>query len=548
MVKILTFRNKSDTTADQSYLADENDTLSFRMAEDGAISLGNISYRSLKGLFPDPRKDWSNQELADLFRVRQLLSGANIQVEIDRGITDEGDPWFIFCHVSGDVFIHLCRIDGAYVLDSPNVRRPLRGADFNGLIADFTNHALPSTRDGDGDSPRRVIRLQSINKVRLHPSAMLAALIWTLFLASEELVLLAPEETERDDGLLNFDGVFAADPAIVPHHEADSFEAVNTGRLLMKEISDQHLSETPDAQHGHVRDALSLQGMAIQQNVYALGLSTIAIAMGFMSEAVLLDSQNRVLEGIKQIGFSKYGRETEHAAILDPVLNDDGNALLAELTEFLRLDRAPNSDSDEISVDQPEASLLQQKLLSLPEQSMVDKASIAAVKVIPTMVREAPSEVGEDSRPSVMNGDDGIKKLSATEISVSERNQVETLQVNITSLEEFQLGKTIIKSSFDATISDAAFLSDYINMPTSQKMTNYREFDTQAQSFIDFVKAKDSQFGIISTATNEIIIIDHSAFRGSGVDTYSFSWETNDGHIISMIGLKADFQHFDLIA
>ena len=41
---------------------------------------------------------------------------------------------------------------------------------------------------------------------------MLAALIWTLFLASEELVLLAPEETDADtDTLLDFDGMFAVE-------------------------------------------------------------------------------------------------------------------------------------------------------------------------------------------------------------------------------------------------------------------------------------------------------------------------------------------------
>ena len=168
MAKILTFRNKGDAPSGQDFLTDENQTLSFRKTEDGGISLGDISRSGLSGLFPDPKKDWSNQELADLFRVRQLLSGANVPVETDRGVTDEGDPWFVFCHANGEVFIHLCRIDGAYVLDSPNVLRPLRGADFNELVADFTNQALPAG-NADEESARRVIRLERGGKVRLHP-------------------------------------------------------------------------------------------------------------------------------------------------------------------------------------------------------------------------------------------------------------------------------------------------------------------------------------------------------------------------------------------
>ncbi|MBM1789086.1 hypothetical protein JQV71_19760, partial [Sulfitobacter geojensis] len=213
MATILSFHGKKDDSSAQDFLTDETEKLSFRTADDGAVSLGDVAAASLPDILPDPKRDWSNQELADLFRVKQLLGGANVPVETMRGVTDEGDPWFIFCHLNGDVFIHMARIDGAYVLDSPNVRRPLRGHDFNALIADYTNHALPAMQNGDeGDSEHRVIRFERGSKVRLHPSAMLAALIWTLFLASEELVMLAPEEqAATDDDLLDFSAVISAD-------------------------------------------------------------------------------------------------------------------------------------------------------------------------------------------------------------------------------------------------------------------------------------------------------------------------------------------------
>lgn len=315
MAKILTFRNKDTSTSGQDFLSDANQTLSFRMSDDGAVSLGNISRSSFSGLFPDPKKDWSNQELADLFRVRQLLSGANVPVETDRGVTDEGDPWFVFCHISGEVFIHLCRIDGAYVLDSPNVQRPLRGADFNGLIADFTNKALPA-QDDDDPAERRVIRLERGGKVRLHPSAMLAALIWTLFLASEELVLLAPEEApENTDALLDFDGMFAVKTV---DSDLDGLlfedETVDVPHLLAKDDAHGADHAAPET-HSQMREALSQQqGLTAQQNAFTMGLSTIAIAMGFMSETVLLDNQRKVLAGLKELGIAENGADAQQVA------------------------------------------------------------------------------------------------------------------------------------------------------------------------------------------------------------------------------------------
>lgn len=63
------------------------------------------------------RLDWSNQELASIYHVRSLLTAAGMSTVVDRGVTDEGDPWCVFCRADGEVFIHLCRIDGSYLLD-----------------------------------------------------------------------------------------------------------------------------------------------------------------------------------------------------------------------------------------------------------------------------------------------------------------------------------------------------------------------------------------------------------------------------------------------
>ena len=547
MATILSFRGKEDGSSVQDFLTDETEKLSFRTADDGAVSLGDVATTSLPDVLPDPKRDWSNQELADLFRVKQLLSGANVPVETMRGATDEGDPWFIFCHLNGDVFIHMARIDGAYVLDSPNVRRPLRGHDFNALIADYTNHALPAMQNGDAEATneRRVIRFERGSKVRLHPSAMLAALIWTLFLASEELVMLTPEEQAgpRDD-LLDFSDMISAD---VEFHdvETDTADFAELNRSDILNPVDTDAAHTTHEAQMHMRDVLSQQGMAMHQNSFAMGLSTIAIAMGFISEAVLLDNQREVLDGLRSIGLAQYEGDSIDGDGLDQFSSVETNPILDMLAEFLEIDLSLNTELADAENATDNNSLLQDILHAAAPTA---QALLAASETDHTVLRENDNmDLSEASKDISGMPNDGDTFLVAQAMEQQGKEVVNMSDIvnGLQQMEEFQLGKATVKASFDVTGVDAAYLTDYI-FP-AQRITNHREFDERAQSFIDYIQAKDTEVGII-TIGNEVIMIDRGAFDSSGADTYAFSWETYDGQVISMIGLKTEFQQFDLIA
>lgn len=130
--------------------------------------------------------DWTNQELADLYRVEALLIQAGIRLETDRGLTDEDDPWFVFCNPDGEVFVHLARFDGRYLLDSPGLGAPLCGDDFSALVDMFVRHQAATAPSGN------VVRFKpgtgKDGVVRLHPAMMMAALIWSLYLASDQFI------------------------------------------------------------------------------------------------------------------------------------------------------------------------------------------------------------------------------------------------------------------------------------------------------------------------------------------------------------------------
>ena len=94
-------------------------------------------------IVPDlPSRDWTNQELASIYRVRSLLEAAGVSTAVERGLSDEGEPWCVFCRADGEVFMHLCRIDGRYLLGQPELARPLAGDTFAELVDSFSDGAL----------------------------------------------------------------------------------------------------------------------------------------------------------------------------------------------------------------------------------------------------------------------------------------------------------------------------------------------------------------------------------------------------------------------
>src|SRR6056297_675603 len=560
MAKILSFRNKDGAPSGQDFLTDANQTLSFRTTEDGGISLGDMSHSGLSGLFPDPKKDWSNQELADLFRVRQLLSSANVPVETDRGVTDEGDPWFVFCHANGEVFIHLCRIEGAYILDSPNVLRPLRGADFNELIADFTNQALPAPGN-DEDPERRVIRLERGGKVRLHPSAMLAALIWTLFLASEELVLLAPEEPEADnDKLLDFEGMFSVSAS--DKLTSDQIFA-ETDLELSNLVKDSEINPNEEVfdTHSSIREAQlhQQQGLILNNNAFTMGLSTIAIAMGFMSETTLLDDPLQNLDDLEILGLSQTLLEQGEMEHIQISADEGSGRLLEMLADFLGLElSSPNKQVVDANTRDTAALVLEQDLSLLDKAAVTNQYFLGIAKnTAPVTVKKQPeAERAEDSVADELNQFLNLPETASKDANAAstDGNSASALLSSImlahqVEREAIQVADGTIWLSFDANKQQAFELFDWVDIQPDifEKERELGDFEVIAQRMMEFLEKKTANIGMIELSSGSgIIFIDREAVVSGNVD--HMHWEASDGKIISLIGFETDLQQFDMIA
>ena len=133
------------------------------------MSLNIVSFFNFKS--SSRSHDWTQQELAEFYRVEASLVRANIEIETDRGRSDEGDPWFVFCNAkTGEIIVHFARFDGTYVVASPALDGCARGCDFRALIeAQIASHPLIIPKSASG------------GKLFIHPAALLIVLVATCF-------------------------------------------------------------------------------------------------------------------------------------------------------------------------------------------------------------------------------------------------------------------------------------------------------------------------------------------------------------------------------
>ncbi|MGO8834999.1 MAG: hypothetical protein ACLQE9_19560 [Roseiarcus sp.] len=191
---------------------------------------------------------WTNDELAELYRVEHALNQAAIAVETDRGVSDEGDPWFVFCHPDGQVVVHIVRMDGLYHLFCATLPQPLAGPSFAALTKAYVA-TIPrpqaSTRTG---------------VVVAHPSALLSLLV-AAAMVSVDALLQHPAQ--------------ANEPPAAPHGDLLSGHHVHSGAA--KDAAIRAFTETFAAAVWRGRGADGAEGDAAWRAVEQAALAFAAL-------------------------------------------------------------------------------------------------------------------------------------------------------------------------------------------------------------------------------------------------------------------------------
>lgn len=116
-------------------------------------------------------RDWTAQEIAELYRVGDALRQVGWPIVVDRGYTDEGDPWVVYCDDnSGAVIAHVAKSDGLYVLASSVIDTPIAGPSFKQIIGRFLAQYPMVVQPGESRGLTMFV----------HPVAALGAIVATL--------------------------------------------------------------------------------------------------------------------------------------------------------------------------------------------------------------------------------------------------------------------------------------------------------------------------------------------------------------------------------
>jgi hypothetical protein len=122
-------------------------------------------------------RDWNQQELAEFYRVEAALLQSGFSITTARGLTDEDDPWFVFCRADNEeVIAHFARVGAEYIIVSNFFQGAVRGRDFRALIRQIL----------DSHPLMRPLQRRHGQKVFLHPAALLTALIASAYVISDK--------------------------------------------------------------------------------------------------------------------------------------------------------------------------------------------------------------------------------------------------------------------------------------------------------------------------------------------------------------------------
>ena len=540
--------------------ADEN-TVSFKMSDlyaapmkdvtaDGkyAEAVTTISFLQQYSSLPASLTGWGNQELADLYRIQRILALAGITTQIDHGLTDEGDPWFVFMDSQNEVFVHFSRFDGLYMVTSQMQEEPIRGDSLQDLVSEFSKRVKPVTEAGRSGQNVVSIAERSRDVVLIHPAAALAALVWSIYLMSDDLIAATPMlvagETENTKTAADLQKL-ASDLNVLPEVAQKTLEVLSDP-VIAKQAIDPYLN----------RESLGATGLSGNSaKVIGLGLSIVALTVGLpiptkVSDAIddsssrlsvenlhTLLTQTRAKEAALLMKIEVDKAQQQQIYLIDQV-NDEASAktLIEVDTEALNIalitELATAMETIKASYIVEVESFSRVKLESSPNVRPYNEAQVQT---------ESVAALTEDGTSSQTSGGTSSGSIDETSFLHSFEATFESFKVtNLDRLAQNELTRLLSADNMLKTPNPLAPVDN---------THKFNAFDQEARMFLDFLLHTYSDIKVISLAT-EIIFIHMDAFEAPGRDqpVYAKSWNFDDGGVISAIGLKSDMALFDLVA
>ena len=479
--------------------------------------------------FVAPR-DWSTQELAEFYRVESALIQASLRVVTARGLTDEGEPWFVFCRAEDDeVIIHFARIDGRYLISAPAYCGTAMGRDFRALVrSTLERHpVLRPQRNGDN--------------LFLHPAALLVVLVTSALLKSGHASEVAPARSTAASATneKSWDAVVASAPitalmsSVGAQHEILALiaTAVTIAAPVRAEPVTIVMSATTqlpdiDSQPHHrlVSSTLLHESHAVQ----TVDGGSVAPVVP-LQQAVVASSVDATPATLAHAGL-----EPDAGSVLSLHSSFAGPAMLAALPGSAFLDSALPDPTAGVrlvpltalsSIAKPDMDLLH--ALNVPDNVPYTPAlPIALSTVVHTGVHVATINPIAEHASSTGQPPTAAPPLAAPVAS--------------TGIPEAAQGPAVVGAPPAAASADAG--AHAITVPST----------ATAAPNLSVVLTTVEQFQAVSThpvvvfTTDAAIFYDAAAVTGNLSAVKSFTYDFGDGFSISLIGLPAEFAHIGI--
>ena len=384
------------------------------------------------------RGDWSQRELAEFYRVEAALIKSGVGISTDRGLTDEGEPWFVFCRQDNEeVIVHFARIGGEYVVASNFTEAVARGRNFQTLVRELLDshpYVLPKQHS-------------SRSTVFLHPATLLAALVVTGYVKSSELNATADDGSRPEKSFgwfLNRHDLAATYSAIVI---ASVWDSLAIGSSVSKPSDD--LASLDHAQPAHGEHGLDFEqavaGDSLLQNIQTFHATDdrsvlTAAALDLDGQGAPHDVNERAIVGLvaNPSGLHPESSHQDNAAASSAhdVFRAE-NDLVSKLADF----RPQQGDGFPIAAsEQVERTVTHNPVSSsAPSNPTPDHPAPQHVSTTPTTaIAHSDTTITPDNLSSASHVEATIDPLIPNETSLSDAIQapVSDLQPEVTSIGE----------------------------------------------------------------------------------------------------------------
>ncbi|MEP3630786.1 MAG: hypothetical protein ABJN04_12360, partial [Hyphomicrobiales bacterium] len=521
-----------------------------RMHEENTVDLRQDAPEANVSFFPQrqntctPASGWTNQELADLYRTQRILALAGVTTQVDHGITDEGDPWFVFMDSQNEVLVHFSRFDGFYLVTSQLQEEPIKGDSLHDLVSEFSRRVQPVAQAG-----QNVVSLARNNQgvAFIHPAAALAALVWSVYLMADDLIAATPAVTEDAAGDIVLPrNTPASEDKFTVHTENQEELSVLTPKASPL-LSAQEPLKTSLQPSSNREVAIGLSGHGAK--VAGVSLSLVALAVGLPLPAGSALETTSDDASIQKVCLESLSGALAHVKSKAAALLMASETVKLQHRELAPSDQASEEARSETSnidaeaevptkiEDLAEAHVEQIVKISYAKQELTSKPGAQSEEEVPP---EKASNASEDNQTKVS----GILPAE----SLEEVGFFQSFDEDFESFEISSLDK-IAKDELDQLLDTGEAKVSSAPVSSIDNRQGYGAFDLEAREFLDFLLHSYDDIKVVNLDT-EIIFIHMGAFE-EGSDThevYAKSWSFDDGGVISTIGFKSDMAQFDLIA